>query len=614
MSGEYKIVSAKGRKNRLRIFALFLCLAALGGIVYYRGQNGDGSMSTITHPKVQDSRTEKQARSDFDKLLQDIFKEEVCDDSVTLNYILKDKKKYGIEKMEPTLGSYSLKNMEGSLLVSENRVATLETYDYNKLTEEQQLIYDITYLMSKQNLESADFLLYSECLGPTSGIQAQLPVLLSEYNFYEKQDVEDYLALIALVPDYFGQIVEFQKEKSKAGLFMSDTTAQAIIEQCGELIKKPEEFYLISVFDKKIKEAEWLSEEEKQEYIAKNKEAVTKKMIPAYQSLIDGLKGLKGTGKNENGLCFLEKGREYYAYLLKRMTGSSRTPEEVNDLLDEKIDGQKKIMADIIAKKPDAYYDAQDVTYQYNTPQKVIAHMKTAIQKDFPALDENITCDVKEVDKSQEEYMSPAFYLSPAIDNYQKNVIYVNHDERYDLSKAFTTVAHESYPGHLYQTCYFNGTNPNPLRNIIDVTGYTEGWGTYAEIYSYDFAEINKDVANLLKANTLSTLFLYAKADLGVNYLGWDYDELNDYLGKFGFSKSSARTIFDSMVAEPVSYMPYALGYLEIEALLEQAKESLGEGFALKDFHEFFLSIGPCPFAIIQDRLPAWIEEQKKGS
>ncbi|MCD7826650.1 MAG: DUF885 domain-containing protein [Clostridiaceae bacterium] len=610
---EWKDASGKRGKRRIRIFALCLCLIALGGIIYYQGNNGQESLDTITHPKVEDSRTEEEAQSDFDELIQEIFREEVTDDSVTLNYIVKDREAYGIEEIEPTLGDYTTEALEASLMVSENRVATLETYDYDKLTQEQQLIYDIIYLMYQQNLESADFIEYTEYLSPTSGLQAQLPVLLSEYNFYGKEEVEEYLALVALVPDCFEQILEMEKKKSEDGIFMSDTTVQAIIDQCNELIKTPEDFYLISVFDKRIKEVDGLTQKEQETYSEKNKEAILNKMIPAYETLVKGLKKLKGTGKNENGLSYLEKGKEYYTYLVKRKTGSSRTPEEIEELLDEKIKEETSVMAQIVSEKPDAYYDAQDVTYEYDTPQTAMEHLKTAILKDFPALDDSISCEIKTVDESQEEYMSPAFYLTPAIDNYTDNIMYINNSDEYDLSKAFTTIAHEGYPGHLYQTCYFNETNPNPLRSLIEVSGYTEGWATYAEVYSYDLAEIDQDVADLLCANTLTTLYLYAKADLGVNYLGWDYDELNEYLEDYGFSKSSTRTIFDSMVAEPAAYMPYALGYLEIEALLDEAQDSLGDKFVLKDFHEFFLSIGPSPFAVIQDRLQDWIDEQKNA-
>jgi uncharacterized protein (DUF885 family) len=603
----------KRRPRKLMIFALFLCVLAVAGMAAYQKQLGPFAQDTLGHPKVTDSRTAKEAQKDFDELINQIFKEEVSDNTITLNYTVKDKEAYGLEQGDAALGDYTLAEMKNSLLVSENRVAMLETYDYDKLTTEQKLIYDIVYLMSKQNLESADFLEYAECLGPTTGIQAQLPIFLAEYNFYDKTDVKQYIKLLGLVPQYFEQIIAFEEMKSDEGIFMSDTTAQAIIDQCADFVENPESNYLISVFDKKIQTVEGLSEQEQQKWMKKNKKAVLNQVIPAYNSLIDGLTALKGTGKNKNGLCYFKKGKEYYAYLVKSTTGSNRSLDEINTLLDENINKLKKEMAQIMAKSPEVYYDAQDVTYPYEEPEKAMKHLKKAIQTDFPALDEGITCQIKAVDASLEDSMSPAFYLTPAIDSYQENTVYINQSDKYDLTKSFTTIGHEGYPGHLYQTCYFQATNPAPIRSVIHVSGYTEGWGTYAELYSYDLAGIDSEVATLLKKNTLTTLCIYAKADIGVNYLGWNSKKLQEYLSDFGFSKSSSRVIFDSMVAEPAGYMPYTLGYLEIENLLEEAEEKLGENFELKDFHEFFLSIGPAPFAVIEDRLGDWIDEMQAG-
>lgn len=615
MDRQFKRIDSRTKKKRMTpmaYIALLVCGFAVAGLVCMNQKGGFFSQETLSHPKVHDSRTQEQARQDFDKLMEEIFKEEISSESITLNYRVKDRAKYGLDKVEPTLGEFSLKELKNSLLVSENRVATLETYDYDKLTEEQKLVYDIVYKISKQNLESADFLEYAECLGPTTGIQAQLPVFFAEYNLYGKEEVEEYIALLKLVPSYFESIIAFQQNKSKEGIFMSDTTAQAIITQCEQFVKNPEKNYLITVFDKRIQNVSSLSAEEKASFKAQNKEAVLKSVIPAYQNLINALKKLKGTGKNGGGLCHLKKGKEYYAYLVKTKTGSDRSLDEINKLLDENISSLKKDISKIMTDSPDAYMKAQDISYPYNTPQKALEHLKKAIQKDFPALDEKITCQIKAVDSSLEESLSPAFYLTPALDNFQSNVVYINENEKYDLSKAFTTIGHEGYPGHLYQSCYFLSQNPAPIRSVISVGGYTEGWGTYAELYSYDLADIDKEVAELLKKNTLATLCIYAKADLAVNYLGWDYKKLQNYLSDFGFSKTNARTIYDSMVAEPGGYMEYTLGYLEIEKLLEKAKEELGDKFVLKDFHKFFLDIGEAPFVIIQDRMEKWLEEKKE--
>ena len=596
--------------HRGRLAAFLICLVAVLGAVCIRQGILPVSYHLLDHPKVQDNRSVKKTQSDFDALIQQIFRDEVTSAYFTLNYTLKAKENYGITQEKPTLGEYSLKEMKNSLVISENRVATLETYDYEKLTKEQKLIYDTIYLLSKQNLEAADFLEYTECLGPTTGIQTQLPVYFAEYSLRSKNDVDTYLELLNLVPAYFKEILSFEQMKAKKGIFMSETTAQAIIDQCNDFVSKTEQNYLITIFAGKLLSVADMTDTEKSTYEQKNKELVLNAVIPAYKNLAEGLKELIGSSKNQKGLCYLEKGKEYYSYLVKAKTGSDRSIKEIEHILDNKIEELKKKIAKVISDTPDVYYQAQKAEYTYNTPQTAMEHLKKAIQKDFPALDESIGYELKYVDASLEESMSPAFYLTPAIDDYKNNVIYINRNKRYDLSKAFTTIGHEGYPGHLYQTCYFQSQNPSPLRSMINVAGYTEGWGTYAELYGYDLAGLKKDVAKLLKENTLITLCLYAKADIGIHYKGWDQKKLQRYLTDFGFSKSNMMAIYQSLLAEPASYMPYTIGYLEIDDLLNDAKKQLGRKFVLKDFHKFFLSLGPVPFTVAKDRMQGWIEMQ----
>lgn len=612
---DYKKYFMQDRKkgffgHRGRQAAFLICLVAVLGAVCIRQGILPVSYHLLDHPKVQDNRSVKKTQSDFDALIQQIFRDEVTSDSFTLNYTLKAKENYGITQEKPTLGEYSLKEMKNSLVISENRVATLETYDYEKLTKEQKLIYDTIYLLSKQNLEAADFLEYTECLGPTTGIQTQLPVYFAEYSLRSKNDVDTYLELLNLVPAYFKEILSFEQMKAKKGIFMSETTAQAIIDQCNDFVSKTEQNYLITIFAGKLLSVADMTDTEKSTYEQKNKELVLNAVIPAYKNLAEGLKELIGSSKNQKGLCYLEKGKEYYSYLVKAKTGSDRSIKEIEHILDNKIEELKKKIAKVISDTPDVYYQAQKAEYTYNTPQTAMEHLKKAIQKDFPALDESIGYELKYVDASLEESMSPAFYLTPAIDDYKNNVIYINRNKRYDLSKAFTTIGHEGYPGHLYQTCYFQSQNPSPLRSMINVAGYTEGWGTYAELYGYDLAGLKKDVAKLLKENTLITLCLYAKADIGIHYKGWDQKKLQRYLTDFGFSKSNMMAIYQSLLAEPASYMPYTIGYLEIDDLLNDAKKQLGRKFVLKDFHKFFLSLGPVPFTVAKDRMQGWIEMQ----
>lgn len=301
----------------------------------------------------------------------------------------------------------------------------------------------------------------------------------------------------------------------------------------------------------------------------------------------------------------MPKGKAYYQHLVRSMVGTDRSMKNILKLLDQTIEDNKNIMSDLLVKDGSIYEKALSVKYPEEEPDKTLQYLKKQIKKSFPDLPSEVSCQMKYVDKSLEEHISPAFYLTTPLDAYQDNVIYLNGNAKYDLTKAFTTIAHEGYPGHLYQNCFYQSQNPLPVRSVVNIGGYTEGWGTYAELYSYSLAGLTKNVASFLKTNTLLTLAIYAKVDLEVNYNGWTEAEVRDYLTDFGYDKTACRTIFDAVVAEPAGYMQYTLGYLEIIDLQKQAKAKWGKQYSDKRFHTFFLSLGEVPFVVARDRLAA---------
>ncbi|SET47792.1 DUF885 domain-containing protein [[Clostridium] polysaccharolyticum] len=548
--------------------------------------------------------------TDFDPLIDQMFLDEVKNDSVTLNYTLARPENYGIKEFTPTLGSYSQKNMKRGHKAAKQYIKKLEQFDYDTLSTEQKKNYDIILKYLKEQAHSDKLNLYNEVLSPTTGLQAQLPVLLAEFHFLDKKDIENYISCLNQMKDYYSQIIAFEKEKSKAGLFMSDTSANAIISQCKDFIKNPEENFLITLFNHRMDSYTALSETEKQTYKQQNKEAVLQSVIPAYQLLIKELTNLKGTGKNNGGLCHFKHGKEYYKYLVKTNTGSDRPIKAIDTLLDETISDCLKNIGVIISADPDMQTKLDQYYYPLTDPEEILSYLQRAIEVDFPKLKE-VNCMVKTVDKSLEEHISPAFYLTPQLDNCKNNCIYINKSKKYDLSQIFPTIAHEGYPGHLYQNCYYSQKNAKPIRYLLNFDGYSEGWATYVEMYSYSIAGLDDAVAKVLAYNQIATLCIYAKCDININYYGWDLNTTTSYLKTFGFTdKNISKQIHESMIEEPCNYLKYTLGYLELTALKKKAKEKLGDKFSALAFHQFVLDMGPCQFKVLEKYMDKWIKEQ----
>lgn len=548
---------------------------------------------------------------DYNAFINHIFQTEVQKDTLTLNYSLANPNSYGIIDPPVTLGHFSVDYIKESLIRSENYLEGLKQYNYASLTKEEQLTYDILERDLALDLKLGDFILYTESLGPTTGIQAQLPILLAEYNFYSKNDIDTYLALLPKVYDYFTEIIEFEKEKSKAGLFMSDTVADNIINQCKDFISGGENNYLIDIFNDTIDQYEGLAEEERNTYKETNKKLVLNSIIPAYKLLIDELTNLKGTGTNTGGLGNYEKGKEYYEYLIQVNTGTDKSIPALKKILEESITSNLLRLNTIMSKDSSIYKRALDPKYTLTDPKDIVEYLKTAIHKDFPEAPK-VNYSIKYVHDSLQEHLSPAMYLIPAMDNYRENIIYINDNPSYDMSQIFPTIAHEGYPGHLLQSVYFRDKQPAPIRNLLNFGGYVEGWATYVEYYSYSLAGFDADLAQFLEANMAANMALYCRLDIGIHYDNWTLSDTSDYLKKFGITDpATVQLLYTTMIEEPALYPQYGIGYLEIMELKQTAQDALGKDFNLKEFHTFLLDIGPAQFPVIEKRLHEFLADAK---
>ena len=237
-----------------------------------------------------------------------------------------------------------------------------------------------------------------------------------------------------------------------------------------------------------------------------------------------------------------------------------------------------------------------DESDEISNPSSILVTLENCMEDAFPELPD-VDVQVKYVQKSMEEYLSPAFYMIPPIDNSTENVIYINQGRMPDDLTLFTTLAHEGYPGHLYQTVYYQSLNPDPIRSLLNFGGYTEGWATYCEMISYYYSPLSKEMATLMQKNSSLILGLYALADIGIHYTGWSLAETITFFGSYGITDTDTiQDIYQLIVADPANYLKYYIGYVEFLKLKKNAIETWGDDFSQKRFHQEVLEIGPASF------------------
>ena len=540
------------------------------------------------------SETSAGQNRQFRQFTKQLFCQELSSNTISLHYTLKNPKEYDIRENEVTFGTFPTDN-KNLLAAVENLEEVLKTFDYNKLSVENSLTYDVLKCYLNMTERDAEYILYDEPMGLVSGVQTQLPVILSEYPFYEQSDADTYLQLMKTTPEYFASLLKFEQKKSKAGLFMSDKMAEQVIEQCKAFRDMEENNYLYSTFAERVQTVTSLSDKQKSDYIQKNARMMKAYVLPAYDKLICEIEKLKGSGKNEQGLCYLPKGKDYYEQVVEASTGSTRSVEEIRDMtrrqMTEDLEAMERVMK-ISEKEVNASIP--------QNPVSILQDLQTKILTSFPKLPDT-TYEVKYVPKAMQEHLSPAFYMIPAIDAYNENVIYVNEAQIGNTMALFTTLAHEGYPGHLYQTVYFANTNPDPIRTILNFGGYVEGWATYAEMCSYYLAPLTKDQATLLQKNSSIVLGLYTLADIGIHYDGWSREDAIAFYKKYGIGdEDNINQIYDLILGSPGNYLKYYVGYVEFLELKKDWVKEYGSQASQKEFHKAVLDVGPAPFKVVE--------------
>ena len=575
-------------KHRKKIFLILPCCLL---VILISFLSGNAFWSSL-HAESSDRQ--------FRTFTRRLFQTEVSANTISLHYTLRSPSDYGIADIPATYGSLSSDPVAAKASVR-NVLSSLQEFDPGTLSSENALTFKIldTYLENAST--GTDYLLYQEPLGPVSGIHTQLPVLLSEYSFYDTQDVETYLALLKETPAYFDSVIQFEQKKAASGLFMPDYQVDSVLDTCQSFIDMGKENYLVSTFDERIASLDLLPENKKDSFRKENVKLVTEEIYPAYQNLITAIKSLKGKGTNEQGLSHFPYGKKYYEYLVRQTTGCNESVSRLRLMTRAQILEDLNAMQKVLFPADAALTQAS--VLEQTPPDSMLDDLRSKITDTFPEIPD-VDFQVKYVPESMQNYLSPAFYMIPAIDNLTENVIYNNNGQTASGLNLYTTLAHEGYPGHLYQTVYFSASEPDPIRSILDFGGYVEGWATYAEMMSYYLAPLSKTEASLLQKNSSVILGLYALADMGIHYDGWSVTDTVRFFSDYGINDANAvQSVYELIIGSPANYLKYYIGYLKFYELKKEMADALGNQFSQKEFHRAVLDVGPAPFEIVYDEV-----------
>lgn len=536
----------------------------------------------------------------FSEFCTTLFREEMKSNTMNLHFTLKDPKAAGIDSYEITLGSLSGDSPHNQARQLKKLSEELKKYSHRSLKGKDRLTCRLLsdYISRQQNLAAYPY--YDEPLTPSGGVTSQLPVLLAEYTFRNTRDIEDYLGLLSQMDTYFLGILDYEQKKADAGLFMSDEACLKVIEGCEVFTEHPDDNFLIDTFSNRLNAMDGLTDTQKNTYLKQHSKVLSDHVIPAYSQMIKGLTMLLGRGHNNWGLCNFPEGKAYYEAVVSADTGCD---DSVEDLFSQIAKARREDLTfcqNLLEKNPKLASQSPKPDAALKEENTMLSRLQKEILTDFPAPPQT-EVEICHVDPALSEYLAPAFYITAPIDDISHNRIYINDAKNDTDIYYFTTLAHEGYPGHLYQTICTSSYGAPEVLSLLNYPGYTEGWATYTEMQSFYYAGLDPDLASLLQHNQAATLSLYATADIGIHYFGWEKEKNAAFWSEYGVDDTATvKRITDLILEEPGNYLKYYVGYLKFRQMREQlALEN--KSFSVSAFHEAILRTGPSPFSVLEE-------------
>lgn len=536
----------------------------------------------------------------FSEFCTTLFREEMKSNTMNLHFTLKDPKAAGIDSYEITLGSLSGDSPHNQARQLKKLSEELKKYSHRSLKGKDRLTCRLLsdYISRQQNLAAYPY--YDEPLTPSGGVTSQLPVLLAEYTFRNTRDIKDYLGLLSQMDTYFLGILDYEQKKADAGLFMSDEACLKVIEGCEVFTEHPDDNFLIDTFSNRLNAMDGLTDTQKNAYLKQHSKVLSDHVIPAYSQMIKGLTLLLGRGHNNWGLCNFPEGKAYYEAVVSADTGCDDSVEDLFSQITKARREDLTFCQNLLEKNPKLASQSPKPDAALKEENAMLSRLQKEILTDFPAPPQT-EVEICHVDPALSEYLAPAFYITAPIDDISHNRIYINDAKNDTDIYYFTTLAHEGYPGHLYQTICTSSYGAPEVRSLLNYPGYTEGWATYTEMQAFYYAGLDPDLASLLQHNQAATLSLYATADIGIHYFGWEKEKNAAFWSEYGVDDTATvKRITDLILEEPGNYLKYYVGYLKFRQMREQlALEN--KSFSVSAFHEAILRTGPSPFSVLEE-------------
>ena len=508
----------------------------------------------------------------------------------------------------------------------------LKSIDYDDLSDEQKTVYDVLDYTLKDKIERYAY--HPELLpfSQFEGLPLDFPLLGSaEGNqpFKTTKDYDNWLKRIDAFVIWMNTAEKNFREGMKQNVVLPKKLVVKMIPQMHS------EEIITEDFDKNIfygpikKMPKNFSAKDKEKYKILYQEAISSKIIPAYQKMGDFLeKEYLPKARNTDGINALPNGKNIYEYYAKSWTTTNKTPEEINKIglqqvamlraEMEKVKTQLGFKGSLEEFLTSLKTDKKAMPYK--TPEEVIAAFNGILKKIEPKLPSMFTkfpktpFEIRRTEKFREASAS-AEYKQGTPDGKRPGIFYtpIPDATKYNVTNGFESLLlHEAIPGHHYQVSLQQENTKIPKFMRFGWFGaYGEGWAHYTETLGPEFGLYTDPYQ---KMGYLSDQMLRAVrlvVDTGIHTGKMTREEaIKYYLSNISDSEEGATAAIERYMAIPGQALGYKIGSLKILELRAKYQKQLGNKFNLAKFHDEILNQGCLPLSVLERKMELWAKKQ----
>lgn len=561
------------------------------------------------HPSHPNGTVRGQAAVDILNDLELQIVQESLDSYVYANIFFEHPEDYGIDITDVSWGSVSTDH-EQDVADNNEALELLYSIDRNSLGEADKIFYDKLLYdleLSAYYLQWTAFDYYESILKPLTGPQSEVLFILDVLEFDTEEDAENYIEVLRDTDRYYDEMCDFEEERASLGYVNTDEVYEEVAESFDALVAQQDDCFLYESFEERLDNIQGLSAARKQELIDEHYDVMQNVVFPEFEECADRMRALK-CGAPDIGVCQYPGGDAYFAYIFYTQTNSGRTIEESIAQVEAYADSIMTTMNNIAYGGDLSWYN-EYVSHDYSMgdTNDNLVYLYDMIQDDFPMVPAHDyrLMDVPEVFADS---FSPAAYLGYHLDDYNSNLILTN---RASITDTFgVTCAHEGYPGHMYQSLYLRNSTNHPYMYLADSIGYTEGWATYVENYSFKYFSITS-ASELVRIENVLNVVLFARFDLGVNYEGWSAQDCADWYSDISGMSAGASMFMDAyelLLSDPGYGIKYGLGFINTGLVMAQLHNDFPDATDI-EIHTAYLNAQTGTFEQILENARAYLEE-----